>query len=69
MIDLKHLNKIYDRRVSLALIPFYQERIEYVQSERDQKKTRKDAEFLDNILKNLHNDLKQEKDQIEKMAK
>ena len=63
MIDLKHLNKIYDRRVSLALIPFYTERIEYVMAERDNK-VGKDAEFLTNVLNNLQEDLAEEKKQI-----
>ena len=71
MIDLKHLNKIYDRRVSLGLIPFYKERIEYVQAERDKKYTKggkKEITLLENILVNLSKDLVQEQDQIQRMA-
>lgn len=32
MTDLKLQCKNYDRRVSLALIPFYKDRIEYIDS-------------------------------------
>ena len=35
MLDLKHLCKLYDRRTSLALIPFYQYRLEYLQEEKE----------------------------------
>ena len=68
MIDLRHLNKIYDRRVSLALIPFYNERIQYIRAEKDNK-VGKDAQFLTNVLNNLEEDLAEEKKQIQKMAK
>ena len=30
MMELKHLCKTYDRRVSLALIPFYMDKIEFI---------------------------------------
>lgn len=35
MLDLRHLCKMYDRRTSLALIPFYQYRLEYLQEEKE----------------------------------
>lgn len=35
MLDLKHLCKQYDRRTSLALIPFYQYRLDYLEEERE----------------------------------
>ena len=35
MMDLKYKCKLYDRRVSLALIPFLKERIEYLRDEID----------------------------------
>ena len=34
-MDLKYKCKLYDRRVSLALIPFLKERIEYLRDEID----------------------------------
>lgn len=37
MIDLKQMCKVYDRRVSLALIPFYMERIDFLADEISQK--------------------------------
>jgi len=33
MLDLKNLCKDYDRRVGLALIPFYMERLDYLEEE------------------------------------
>jgi hypothetical protein len=33
MIDLKLMCKNYDRRVSLALIPFYKDRLDYINQE------------------------------------
>lgn len=33
MTDLKILCKIYDRRVSLALIPFYKDRLIYIENQ------------------------------------
>ena len=38
MLDLKHICKLYDRRVALALIPFYQYRLEYLANEISDKK-------------------------------
>lgn len=50
MIDLKQMCKVYDRRVSLALIPFYMERIDFLADEISQKEvdgaSKKDIQFL-----------------------
>ena len=74
MVDLKHLCKIYDRRVSLALIPFYQDRIEHLRATLETRQreapatNNKDRKFLENVLKNLESDRAAETDQVSKMA-
>jgi len=44
MLELKNLCKLYDRRVSLALIPFYIEKKEFIE-ERIAKKEEDDPEL------------------------
>ena len=74
MVDLKHLCKIYDRRVSLALIPFYHDRIEHLEELLETRRreapatNKKDRKFLENVLKNLKRDRDAETDQVSKMA-
>jgi len=53
MLEIKHLCKDYDRRVSQALIPFLMERIESIEKEIKEKKniksnekTKRDVPFL-----------------------
>ena len=62
MIDLKQLCKVYDRRVSLALIPFYKDRIEFLNEEIYNKQSnedtpKKDVEFLKKMRENIMKDL------------
>ena len=49
MMDLKYLCKLYDRRVALAMIPFLQERLEYLSDE--MVKPQNDRNYLENQYK------------------
>lgn len=72
MINLKQMCKVYDRRVSLALIPFYMERIDFLAEEINQKEvdgaSKKDIQFLQRMRDNIKSDLEKEKDEIAKSA-
>ena len=72
MIDLKQMCKVYDRRVSLALIPFYMERIDFLADEIHQKEvdgaSKKDIQFLYRMRDNIKTDLDNEKKEIAKSA-
>ena len=57
-IKLKHLCKLYDRRVSLALLPFYRARLEYLNRERASK----------DAIRLVDKDLEREKGQLEQAA-
>lgn len=72
-VDLKHMCKSYDRRVSLALIPFYMERLEYLKGEIDtqeasEKNTTKDLTFLRNMQTNIQRDLDFERNELRESA-
>ena len=72
MINLKQMCKVYDRRVSLALIPFFMERIDFLAEEINQKEvdgaSKKDIQFLQRMRDNIKSDLEKEKDEIAKSA-
>lgn len=72
MIDLKQMCKVYDRRVSLALIPFYMDRIEFLNDELDQKMQDnappKDIKFIERMRENIKADLDKEKKELAKSA-
>jgi hypothetical protein len=73
MIDLKQLCKVYDRRVSLTLIPFYMDRKSFLSDEIYNKQndgiaSKKDIEFLERMLKNIKRDLDNETGEIAKSA-
>jgi hypothetical protein len=58
VIRLKHLCKLYDRRVSLALLPFYRARLEYLSRERASKEA----------IATVEKDRKRERSQLEAAA-
>ena len=58
VIRLKHLCKLYDRRVSLALLPFYRARLEYLSRERASKEA----------IATVNKDLERERGQLEAAA-
>ena len=58
VIRLKHLCKLYDRRVSLALLPFYRARLEYLRRERASKEA----------IATVEKDLERERGQLEAAA-
>ena len=64
--------KVYDRRVSLALIPFYMDRIDFLKEEIMNKQasgaSKKDMAFLVNMQENISRDLINEKAEIAKSA-
>ena len=65
--------KVYDRRVSLALIPFYMERLEYLKEEirtqeASDKNTTKDLTFLRNMQTNIERDLDFERNELRESA-
>lgn len=71
MLEIKHLCKDYDRRVSQALIPFLMERIESIEKEIKEKKniksnekTKRDVPFLQKMVKNLKEELDTEKKEL-----
>lgn len=59
MVELKRMCKLYDRRVSLALIPFYRARLEYLQTQGAP------AEAIASVRR----ELTQERTQLESAAK
>lgn len=59
MVDLRHMCKLYDRRVSLALIPFYSARREYLSRQGASKEA----------IANVQADLERERAQLETAAK
>lgn len=61
MVELKHLCKLYDRRVSLALIPFYRARIEYLEKDVPDEDTKA-------CIRTIQKDLKRECDELQKAA-
>ena len=73
LVDLKYMCKDYDRRVALALIPFYLERLEYIKDQIMDKDNRgddehQDLEFLRTMKVNIERDLRSEKEQVTKDA-
>jgi len=74
MLQLKWLCKNYDRRVGLALIPFYLDRIDFIEEQihnkqnQDPENSVKDIEFLKNMKKNIERDLDYERNQVRKDA-
>jgi len=65
MLELKGLCKAYDRRVGLALIPFYLERIENLNQDlANPENTPKEEDFLKNMLDNIQRDLDFEEKQV-----
>jgi hypothetical protein len=61
-IELRDLLKEYDRRVGLALIPFYLSKQEYIQQEikdcrSDNKQNLEDEKFLKKMLENIKKSL------------
>ena len=73
--DLKIRCKNYDRRVSLALIPFYKERLDYISNELSKKteslddNAQKEADYLKKILQTVKKDKEREVKALNKMAK
>ena len=65
VMDLKNMCKLYDRRVQQALIPFYIERIDYLNDEIDKAEFPKDISFLEK----LRDELKSEQALEEKAIK
>ena len=73
ILNLRTLCKHYDRRVSLALIPFYLEKKDYLeeqiaQKENDANVSFKDIEFLRQMKDNIEKDLEFEKKAVNEAA-
>lgn len=73
-MELKDLYKEWERRTSLALIPFYMERLKFMEDER-YKRSRdgtfvpgEDAEFLLKNISETERKLQQEKLEVQNMA-
>lgn len=68
VLQLKHLCKLYDRRVSLALIPFLQEKRTFLREEIEEKRANQenqnDIEYLEQMLTNVDHEFKEEKETI-----
>ena len=69
-MELKHLCKLYDRRVQYALIPFYLNKIEALDEDIDNKRGQGEGAAADlKYLKKMREHLKQEKDQERDLLK
>lgn len=68
ILELKHKCKLYDRRVSLALIPFYMQKIDFLESQLRGALAKKDKEFLKSVLRNVQQEKTLETQQINKDA-
>jgi hypothetical protein len=69
MLQLRHLCKLYDRRVSLALIPFYMEKLEFLGEQillASNAHEKKDQAFLETVEANT---LREKDDEIREINK
>lgn len=75
-IELKELFKEWERRTSLALIPFYMERLKFMEDEQYKRerdgmnplKSKEDDEFLKRNIEETMRKLEQEKREIQEVA-
>jgi len=69
---LREQFKNYETRVSLAMIPFYMERVQYIGKEIQSKLTEKalyaDIEFLNQSLEEVNRKLAVEKSEVQSLA-
>ena len=70
MLELKHICKLYDRRVALCLIPFYQDRIDYLQTQLDKTdiQATKEREMMKKTLDETKKERDVEKESLNKVA-
>lgn len=72
VLRLKHLCKLYDRRVGLALIPFLIEKKEFlrdtIKAKREDQESEQDIEYLETMLTNVEKEFKDERDAIQDAA-
>lgn len=72
--ELKDMFKEYETRTSLAMIPFYKERLEFIKSEIEEKgadnlaATKEEIVFLSNTRDDVLRSLEKEKLEVNKMA-
>lgn len=68
MLRLKHLCKLYDRRVSMAIIPFLMEKRDFLKFKLEEKYENKDGakdiEYLELMLSNIEEEFRLEKEAI-----
>lgn len=69
MIDLKHKCKVYDRRVQQALIPFYIQRIEYLNDQIEESESDAVNGKQTSLLRKLKEELQSEQAAEEKDIK